>query len=156
MLEFDIEERCDLDCPERDLIAAALRLWVADILHSACSEGDEYQRFKRWDQHGIPPRFRQWCGLLELDVEAVVKALWYRIAEQRDTPKRTRQPSQAQLADHRRPMACASQRTDPLAIRCEEVEARLQARAITGLHYYNGDTHQAVLALPNFVRQLLP
>ena len=53
-------------------------------------------------------------------------------------------------------MACASQRTDPQAISREEAEARLQARAITGLHYYNGDTHQAVLALPNFVRQLLP
>ena len=102
MLEFDIEDRCDLDCPERQLIAAAMRLWVDDILSDEPKDGPDYRRFKRWDRDGVPPRFRLFCGLLELDVEAVVKALWYRISEQRDAPKHTRKPSQAQLADHRR------------------------------------------------------
>jgi len=53
-------------------------------------------------------------------------------------------------------MACASQRTDPKDLDSAEVERRLRERGITGLHYYNGDTHVAALALPNFVRRLLP
>ena len=52
-------------------------------------------------------------------------------------------------------MACASQLRDPKRLDANTVEQRLQQRGITGLHYYNGDTHQAALALPNFVRQLL-
>ncbi|WP_409421946.1 polyamine aminopropyltransferase [Pseudaeromonas sp. ZJS20] len=53
-------------------------------------------------------------------------------------------------------MACASQRTDPKALTSAEVERRLLERGIDGLNYYNGDTHVAALALPNFVRRLLP
>ena len=52
-------------------------------------------------------------------------------------------------------MACASQLRDPKRLDANTVEQRLQQRGITGLNYYNGDTHQAALALPNFVRQLL-
>ncbi len=52
-------------------------------------------------------------------------------------------------------MACASQLRDPKRLDANIVEQRLQQRGITGLNYYNGDTHQAALALPNFVRQLL-
>ncbi|WP_024871845.1 polyamine aminopropyltransferase [Tolumonas lignilytica] len=52
-------------------------------------------------------------------------------------------------------MACASQLRDPKRLDADAVEQRLQQRGISGLHYYNGDTHQAALALPNFVRQLL-
>ena len=53
-------------------------------------------------------------------------------------------------------MACASQQTDPKDLTSAEVERRLHERGISGLHYYNGDTHVAALALPNFVRRLLP
>ncbi len=52
-------------------------------------------------------------------------------------------------------MACASRSLDPKALSAEEVERRLADRGIDGLHYYNGDTHVGVLALPNFVRRLL-
>jgi spermidine synthase len=52
-------------------------------------------------------------------------------------------------------MACASQLRDPKCIDPALVEQRLQQRGISGLQYYNGDTHQAALALPNFVRALL-
>jgi len=52
-------------------------------------------------------------------------------------------------------MACASQLRDPKRLDADAVEQRLQQRGISGLHYYNGDTHQAALAVPNFVRQLL-
>lgn len=53
-------------------------------------------------------------------------------------------------------MACASQQSDPLALEPAEVEQRLRARQIKTLNYYNGATHQGVLALPNFVQRLLP
>lgn len=53
-------------------------------------------------------------------------------------------------------MACASQKTDPKTLDADMVENRLRDRHIEGLNYYNGDTHQAVLSLPNFVRKLLP
>ena len=52
-------------------------------------------------------------------------------------------------------MACASQLRDPKRLDADMVEQRLQQRGITGLNYYNGDTHQAALAQPNFVRRLL-
>lgn len=52
-------------------------------------------------------------------------------------------------------MAIASDRLDPLLLDAAEVERRLAQRGITGLQYYNGDTHRAVLALPNFVHELL-
>lgn len=52
-------------------------------------------------------------------------------------------------------MACASQRTDPLALSATDVDTRLSRRAITRLQYFNGDMHRAGFALPNFVRELL-
>ena len=52
-------------------------------------------------------------------------------------------------------MACGSDRLDPLALDAERVDAILAQRGIVNLQYYNGDTHRAVLAQPNFVRQLL-
>jgi spermidine synthase len=52
-------------------------------------------------------------------------------------------------------MACASQRTDPLALSAEEVDTRLVNRGIAGLQYFNGDMHRAGFALPNFVRELI-
>jgi spermidine synthase len=52
-------------------------------------------------------------------------------------------------------MACASQRTDPLALSAEEIDTRLDRRGIAGLQYFNGDMHRAGFALPNFVRELI-
>ena len=51
-------------------------------------------------------------------------------------------------------MACCSDSLDPLAVGSHEVDRRIARRQITDLQYYNGDTHQAVFALPNFVREL--
>ena len=51
-------------------------------------------------------------------------------------------------------MACASTRLDLGALDAAGVERRLRERGIGGLQYYNGDTHRAALALPNFVRHL--
>jgi spermidine synthase len=52
-------------------------------------------------------------------------------------------------------MACASDILDPLALNPAQVERTLKERGIENLRYYNGDTHHAVFALPNFVRQIL-
>lgn len=52
-------------------------------------------------------------------------------------------------------MACASQRTDPLALSADEIDTRIAQRAIARLQYFNGDTHRAGFALPNFVRELI-
>ena len=38
----------------------------------------------------------------------------------------------------------------------EEIAHRLMQRQIRNLNYYNAETHVAALALPNFVRELLP
>ncbi len=53
-------------------------------------------------------------------------------------------------------MLIASRGPDPRALSPEAVEAILQERGICGLDYYNGDTHRAVFALPNWVQRLLP
>jgi spermidine synthase len=52
-------------------------------------------------------------------------------------------------------MACVSDSLDPLALDAATVDRILAQRGIAGLQYYNGDTHRAVLAQPNFVRKLL-
>lgn len=52
-------------------------------------------------------------------------------------------------------MACASDSLDPLAFDAAKVDQILAQRGIGDLQYYNGDTHRAVLAQPNFVRKLL-
>ncbi|MDR0777288.1 MAG: polyamine aminopropyltransferase [Azonexus sp.] len=53
-------------------------------------------------------------------------------------------------------MALCSQQADPRRLSAESVDARLQERGIHDLQYYNGAMHCAALALPNFVRALLP
>lgn len=53
-------------------------------------------------------------------------------------------------------MALCSQRADPRRLAAEAVDARLEERGIRDLQYYNGAMHCAALALPNFVRALLP
>ncbi len=51
--------------------------------------------------------------------------------------------------------ACASDVLDPRAMTSAEVERVIAARGLRDLRYYNGETHQAVFALPNYVRDLL-
>ena len=52
-------------------------------------------------------------------------------------------------------MACCSDSLDPTTISAREADKRVAARGLSHLQYYNGDTHQAVFALPNFVRDLM-
>ena len=52
-------------------------------------------------------------------------------------------------------MACASDLVDPLALSARQADARIAERGLHSLQYYNGDTHRAVFAHPNFVRRLL-
>jgi spermidine synthase len=52
-------------------------------------------------------------------------------------------------------MAIASDGIDPLTLSPEEVDRRITARALPDLRFYNGATHHAVMAMPNFVREIL-
>ncbi|WP_027994282.1 polyamine aminopropyltransferase [Simplicispira psychrophila] len=52
-------------------------------------------------------------------------------------------------------MAMASDSTDPTLLSSAEVDARIATRGLQDLQLYNGDTHHALLAQPNFVRDLL-
>jgi len=51
--------------------------------------------------------------------------------------------------------ACASDALDPRALSPEQVERVLAERKVGDLQYYNGETHRAVFALPNYVRSLV-
>jgi len=51
-------------------------------------------------------------------------------------------------------MACCSDSLDPRAFSAADIDARIAARGLPDLQYYNGDMHRAALALPNFVRAL--
>ena len=51
--------------------------------------------------------------------------------------------------------ACASDSLDPRALAPAEVERVIAARGLRDLRYYNGETHRAVFALPNYVRALV-
>lgn len=51
-------------------------------------------------------------------------------------------------------MASASDTLDPLALSAAEIDARLHAFALSDLKLYNGATHLALLAQPNFVREI--
>ncbi|MCB1959246.1 MAG: polyamine aminopropyltransferase [Rhodocyclaceae bacterium] len=52
-------------------------------------------------------------------------------------------------------MACASDHIDPLSLSADEVDARIQARQIDALQYFNGATHRSCFAQPNYLRALL-
>ena len=52
-------------------------------------------------------------------------------------------------------MACASDKLDPKAFTADEIDRRIEHRKLIELQYYNGETHEAVFALPNFVRDLV-
>ncbi len=51
-------------------------------------------------------------------------------------------------------MASCSGTLDPAAVTADEIDRRIARRGLRDLQYYNGGTHQAVFALPNFVRDL--
>ena len=52
-------------------------------------------------------------------------------------------------------MAMASDSTDPALLSAAEVDVRIADRGLQNLQLYNGATHHALLAQPNFVRALL-
>ncbi len=52
-------------------------------------------------------------------------------------------------------MAVCSDKLDPKAFTADEVDRRIDARKLQDLRYYNGETHEGVFALPNFVRDLV-
>ena len=51
--------------------------------------------------------------------------------------------------------ACASDSLDPRWLEPAEADRRIAARGVGDLRYYNGETHRAVFALPNYVRELV-
>lgn len=52
-------------------------------------------------------------------------------------------------------MAVCSDKLDPKAFTADEIDRRIEQRKLTELRYYNGETHEGVFALPNFVRDLV-
>lgn len=52
-------------------------------------------------------------------------------------------------------MACCGAQLDPRNMTPLEVERRIAQRALADLQFYNGDTHRAAFALPNFIRALV-
>jgi spermidine synthase len=51
--------------------------------------------------------------------------------------------------------ACASDSLDPSRMEPSAVERVISARGLRDLQYYNGDTHRAVFALPNYLKDLV-
>ncbi len=51
--------------------------------------------------------------------------------------------------------ACASDSLDPSGMEPSAVERVISSRGLKDLQYYNGDTHRAVFALPNYVKELV-
>lgn len=51
--------------------------------------------------------------------------------------------------------ACASDEIDPRAVSAAQADQTLTARGVKDLRYYNGDVHQALFALPNYIRELV-
>src|SRR5256714_7163344 len=49
-------------------------------------------------------------------------------------------------------MTVCSDKLDPKSFTADEIDRRIEARKIQDLRYYNGETHEGVFALPNFVR----
>jgi spermidine synthase len=53
-------------------------------------------------------------------------------------------------------MACCSAKLDPREHAATAIDARISQRKLPHLQYMNGDAYRAALALPNFVRALVP
>jgi spermidine synthase len=52
-------------------------------------------------------------------------------------------------------MAVCSDKLDPKSITADEIDRRIEQRRLQDLRFYNGETHEGVFALPNFVRDLV-
>jgi spermidine synthase len=52
-------------------------------------------------------------------------------------------------------LAVCADRLDPKSYTADEIDRRIEQRRLSGLRYYNGETHEAVFALPNYVRDLV-
>ena len=52
-------------------------------------------------------------------------------------------------------MAVCSDKLDPKAFTADEIDRRIEHRKLQDLRYYNGETHEGVFALPNFMRDLV-
>lgn len=52
-------------------------------------------------------------------------------------------------------MAVCSDKLDPKSFTADEIDRRIEARRLQDLKFYNGETHEGVFALPNFVRELV-
>ncbi|HVB46927.1 MAG TPA: polyamine aminopropyltransferase [Burkholderiales bacterium] len=52
-------------------------------------------------------------------------------------------------------MAVCSDKLDPKAFTADEIDRRIEQRKLSDLRFYNGETHEGVFALPNFVRDLV-
>jgi spermidine synthase len=51
--------------------------------------------------------------------------------------------------------ACASDTLDPRDLSPQDVERVIAERKLSDLQYYNGDTHRAVFAIPNYIREIV-
>jgi spermidine synthase len=52
-------------------------------------------------------------------------------------------------------MAVCSDKLDPKSFTADEIDRRIEQRKLQALQYYNGETHEGVFALPNYVRDLV-
>ncbi|MBI1942077.1 MAG: polyamine aminopropyltransferase [Betaproteobacteria bacterium] len=52
-------------------------------------------------------------------------------------------------------MAVCSDKLDPKSLTADEIDRRIEQRRLQDLKFYNGETHEGVFALPNFVRDLV-
>ncbi len=52
-------------------------------------------------------------------------------------------------------MLVCSDKLDPKAYTADEIDRRIEQRKLQALQFYNGETHEGVFALPNFVRELV-
>jgi len=52
-------------------------------------------------------------------------------------------------------MAVCSDKLDPKSLTADEIDRRIECRKLQDLRFYNGETHEGVFALPNFVRDLV-
>jgi spermidine synthase len=52
-------------------------------------------------------------------------------------------------------MAVCSDKLDPKSFTADEIDRRIEHRKLQDLKFYNGETHEGVFALPNFIRDLV-
>ena len=52
-------------------------------------------------------------------------------------------------------MTVCSDKLDPKSLTADEIDRRIEQRKLQDLKFYNGETHEGVFALPNFIRDLV-